>query len=338
MRQCRVGEATFPLGTMTTQQGGEPLAADGAAAASAPQAEDAARQPDASGQDLFPSSAELYNAMEVCWSGKNTADLRNVSLKHLRWDVVNKLGLSKKQKRALEGPRRIEFSALAEKLVQEIAANAPNPSPPKPDWYGLEDEDACTTVYLVTLAFVLAETALASPTPLKTLDGLTREAVRDAILDAVGHPVNTRNGGRPGEPAETVKLIVFLEEPLHFHVALKLSKRVVFMPFKLALRERSGFASHWSTSHREFWSAVRYGTFTTPHKASVDTAAVQSASSGEALDLYAESQQPWTAEVCKKRREKARIQDLAASRTRPHELKWGDDEKGTHTNLFIQIY
>ena len=56
------------------------------------------------------------------------------------------------------------------------------------------------------------------------------------------------------------------------------------------------------------------------------------------MDLYAESQQPWTAEVCKKRREKARIQDLAASRTRPHELKWGDDEKGTHTNLFIQIY
>ena len=59
-------------------------------------------------------------------------------------------------------------------------------------------------------------------------------------------------------------------EPRHFHVALKLTCLARFLPLTAALRQRAGLASHWSTSHTEWWSVVRCGAFTTEHKASVD--------------------------------------------------------------------
>jgi len=134
---------------------------------------------------------------------------------------------------------------------------------------------------------------------------VTREEIRDAVLDAVQNPVATGRGGRPGELAEVLKLVVFLEAPVHFHVALKLSKRVVFLPYKLALRRRAGLASHWSTSHKEFYSTVRHGRFSTHHKPVVDETPLTWTPDGKALDLYVESQEPWNARAFMKKRELA---------------------------------
>lgn len=147
--------------------------------------------------------------------------------------------------------------------------------PPKPDWFTDEDTSARSLVFLVTFAAILDATALAAEVPLRSLDGLSREDIKAAVLDAVEHPVQDANqrGGRPRTATmEAQKLVVFLEEPRHFHVALRLGAVSRFLPLKTALRRRAGLASHWSTSHTQWWSAVRYGVFTTAHKPAVDQA------------------------------------------------------------------
>ena len=75
------------------------------------------------------------------------------------------------------------------------------------------------------------------------------------------------------------------------------------MPFKTALRQRAGFASHWSTSHTQYWSALRYGVFATQHEPHVDVPPLPWTSDGRRLDLYAESQEPWNAHALRARRE-----------------------------------
>lgn len=95
-------------------------------------------------------------------------------------------------------------------------------------------------MFLVTFAAVLAghEDGAAPP---KALEGVTREQIRDAVLDAVANPAALPGsaGGRPRSTAlSAIKLVVFLEMPLHFHVALKLSAQSRFLPLKLALREK----------------------------------------------------------------------------------------------------
>ena len=76
------------------------------------------------------------------------------------------------------------------------------------------------------------------------------------------------HGGRLATATLTVwRLVVFLEKPTHFHIALKVTPKTRFLPLKLALRHRSGLASHWSTTHSQWWSAMRYGVFATEKKA-----------------------------------------------------------------------
>eukprot|EP00973_Karenia_brevis_P066870 9296547-Karenia_brevis.AAC.1 len=128
----------------------------------------------------------------------------------------------------------------------------------EPEWQTEEDGDARLMVFLVTFAAVLEATALASTTPLKSLQGLTRTNIQDAVLDAVANPVAAGHGGGRPRTVQIIveKLVVAMEMPLHFHAALKLSCKTRFMPFKQALRNRSGLASHWSTSHTLFFSPV----------------------------------------------------------------------------------
>lgn len=191
------------------------------------------------------------------------------------------------------------------------------------DWRTEEDESARLQVYLVTLAAVLAATAERSETPVRTLDDLTREAVRDAVLDAVSNPVVVHpRGGRPVTTVLTaLKLVVFMEQPKHFHVALKVTPKTRFLPIKVALRRRSGLASHWSTTHSQWWSAVRYGVFTTEKKAEVDPEPLAWVASGAALNLYEESQEPWNASAVKRSRE------VAMARAAGEATKSGNNHK-----------
>ncbi len=170
-----------------------------------------------------------------------------------------------------------------------------------------EDNAARNLVFLITFAAVLPDTADAQlGVPLRTLEGVTRANVRDAILDAVAHPVASlaRVGGRPRTTTlSAVKLVVFEEQPKHFHVAIRLSAQTRFLPLKMAIRNRCGFATHWSTSHAQFWSAVRYGTFTTERKPVVDSSPLTWSATGESLNLFEEAQEPFNARALKQRRE-----------------------------------
>ena len=254
-----------------------------------------------------PTREALLGAMRVLLRGKSLPDLNRITLKMLRNQVVGHLALSAGVKRTLQESRRNEFGELASQAVQESMASLAQPVPEQPQWQkDLEDEETPTSVYLITFASVLGATAEAAELPLRTLEGVAREEIRDEVLDAVRKPEQLRRGGRPQNAkdlAYVMKLIVFKEEPLHFHVALKLSKRVIFMAYKAALRRRFGLASHWSCTHREFFSVARYGHNVTEHKPEVDPEPLTWTQWGAPLDVHAESQEPYTATAIRKRRE-----------------------------------
>ncbi len=82
------------------------------------------------------------------------------------------------------------------------------------DWWAPEQADACSSVYLVTLAEILSATVESSDRPLRLLTGITRQHVLDAMLDAVQNPCSDADGkaGRPRTtPVETLKMVVFME-------------------------------------------------------------------------------------------------------------------------------
>ena len=70
-----------------------------------------------------------------------------------------------------------------------------------------------------------------------------------------------------------------------------------------ALRDREHIASHWSTSHTQWWSALRYLVHPSLKKEVVDTQPFVWTCDSRQLDLYAESQEPYQATMWKRRRE-----------------------------------
>ena len=190
----------------------------------------------------------------------------------------------------------------------------PPPLPaPLPDWLLPEDDTKQQMVFLVSLSAILPETlaaaALAGAPPLRDVQLLTRQQVLDAVADAVQHPAVCGGRGRPRvNVLEVKKIAVFRERHAdgryHFHVAVKLTGLSFFRPFKTALRLRSGLASHWSPTHTQLWSAVRYGAVVSERKPVVDDEPLSLCmASGEPLNLYEESQEPYNAGAWKRRRE-----------------------------------
>ena len=235
-------------------------------------------------------------------------DLSKTSLKQMRRLVAEQLQLG----RAIPGEagwdglegRKDWFEHLVQPIVDAVAATLPN-SQGQPAWLTEVDDDARCFVTLITLSAVLPDTAQNAQPPLRTLENLSREDVRDAVLDALANPEQSENGGRPRAPAQPLKLVVCLEIPWHFHVALKLRYKTGFLPFKNALRARSGLASHWSTSHREWWSPLRYLCFASDTKLAIDEEPLQWTHDGHQIDLFGECNEHYSAAAHKKRREEA---------------------------------
>lgn len=221
-------------------------------------------------------------------------ELGKVTIGSLRKLVAQSLGLP------ADGldTRSVEVRGLAQLVVGELTG-----------WWTPETTDARgREVYFITFAAVLASSSSAASAsrPLRTLGQVSREDIRDAILDVVAQPVGERRPGRPqATPTTVVKMVIFFEIPKHFHVAIRFSKATRFMLYKAGLRDRHGLASHWSPGHTMFWSAVRYGTTATEHKPVVDATPLVWTFNNEPLDLFAESQEPFMASVVRKRREQA---------------------------------
>ena len=131
------------------------------------------------------------------------------------------------------------------------------------------------------------------------------------MLDAISNPLpDASRGGRARTRViEPVCLVAVGEKPLRFHVAVKLSSKARFLPFKAALRQRAGLASHWLTSHRMLWSAMGYCNHQTEHKEVDDQPLAWLPDGGHLADGFVldswllKSQEPFHASAIKKRRE-----------------------------------
>ena len=194
-----------------------------------------------------------------------------------------------------------------------VAAPAPSPAPmPFVEQAladGVENESLTRYVYLVRISRVLAS-AGSSTEDFRDLTQTTREQVAEALKDSLDHPVNGARGGRPraaGAASHVMALVVFRElhadKSTHFHVAVRLDAACRFMGAKRALRERHGMPSHWSCTHSQMWSALRYCIIPSPTKLVVDSAPHQWTHDNCALDLFESSREPFQAGAWRKRRE-----------------------------------
>ena len=254
------------------------------------------------GVPLPVSAYQLEGMIHICLVGR---DLSTIGMGALRAELCQRLGLPPTGLDA----RQQEIADLTEQIVRSLTA-----SPGLlPSFMQIvladlgENRDALQYVYFVTISRLLPET-MAQNAAWRDLKGLSREDIAKALLDSLSNPLTVGHGGRPrGDEPRVVALVVFLEEhkdgSIHFHAAIKLAVPTRFVAVKRTLRERHNLPSHWSCTHTQFWSAVRYGFIPSPRKPAVDPTPFQWTKDGQVLDLFAVSQEPYQAEMWRRRRE-----------------------------------
>ena len=132
----------------------------------------------------------------------------------------------------------------------------------KPDWYDQPDDKAQLTTYLVTASKLVNGEDDQSDPPLRDPALITKAEFHAALMDSLANPIASRGSGRPRKQAAGLDIYMGVMEGLkdaaHHHAGLKIYKQKhTFLPFKLAMRQRHGIATHWSTSHAEFFSFAR---------------------------------------------------------------------------------
>jgi hypothetical protein len=181
---------------------------------------------------------------------------------------------------------------------------------------GKEDASSKQLVYLGTVSRVLPETLAA--TDLVDVNTLQRQDVLEMVKKAFDEPL--ASPGRAGRPVTrqysiVKRVIVFKEDhedgDTHFHIAVLLKQPRSFTVAKRTLRERDHLPSHWSCSHTQMWSAVRYGAVPSLTKPDVDSSPATYSDDGSEVDVFAEAQRPWNADVWKFRHEDVEKQKAA---------------------------
>ena len=193
------------------------------------------------------------------------------------------------------------------------------PAALEPIWMVAEDPDARQYVFLVTMAALLNDRLPAGRVARANPSTMSRNQILAAMLDAIANPTvdpaAQRRGGRPRTGAIVALKVLVGREPhetrpgeYHFHVAVKVSGAARWQPYKQALLQRSGLASHWSTTHTMLWSTFRYIIVPSAKRPTVDANPLQWTHDGARMDLYEESQEPYTADACKRRREQTEME------------------------------
>ncbi len=189
---------------------------------------------------------------------------------------------------------------------------------------GGEEPDANQRVYLVTISRVLP--GVAATTGYRDLEKLTRQGVEVMVRDAFDNPLPLPSGaaGRPRtREGVLVELVVVAKEPhsdgsTHFHVVVKLKYPMRFRQAKLTLKERHQVPSHWSCSHTQVWTAVRYLKVATPKKPVVDKDPWTWTHDGREADLTEMAREPFVAVAWRKRRERAEAQAVVENKKAPN--------------------
>ena len=298
--------ATVPaLAAAAVAPAAVPVVAPAAAPAVVPAAVPAAAQSAASSERDAPiSSYQLEGMIHCALAGR---DLSSVTLGGLRAELCQRLGLPGT---SLDS-RQQEIKDMTEKVVHALTAN-PDLLPAFMQIVLADLQEKATArqyIYFVTISRLLPATRAQNP-DMRDVRALSREDIVKAILDSLDNPIV--QGGRAGRPrndtgSRVAALVAFQEKhadgSLHYHVAIKLKVASRFATAKHTLRERHHLPSHWSCSHTQFWSAVRYGFIPSPKKPVVDSTPAQWTSDGKPLDLFACSQEPFQADMWRRRRE-----------------------------------
>ena len=174
----------------------------------------------------------------------------------------------------------------------------------QPPWLaalGIENVTQQTRVYLLTFARVLSDRLQRGD--LKDVTELSRQDIFNCVRDAWENPrADGLGGGRPRseETGSLLQKVVVYEEShadgaKHFHVAVLLSRQMRFGACRRTLLERHGLAAHVSSTHTQWWSAVRYG-MESETKPVVDQSPLLWVPEGQPpIDLFEDSQGPYTA-------------------------------------------
>ena len=193
---------------------------------------------------------------------------------------------------------------------------------------GQESVQARQWVYLVTVSRVLGGST--SGTYFRNLEQLQKVQLAEMVRDALDNPVESGSvGGRPRVRTGLVAdIIVVVKEAhadgsAHFHVVLKLHSPMRFRLAKRTLQERHHLPSHWSCTHSQLWSALRYVQVASPTKPSIDTEPFVWTSDGRTLDMVELSRVPFTAVAWRERREKAEAKAAIEQKKSPNFNKAG---------------
>ena len=183
----------------------------------------------------------------------------------------------------------------------------------KPDWYDAADEKAQLANYLVTAAKLVNDEDPKGDPPLWDPARITKKEFQAALMDSLANPVNG-GGRRRTKATELNKYLGVKEGPVdlgHHHAGLQFYKQKhSFNPFKLAMRQRHGIATHWSTSHTEFHTIARYLHMATERKPVVDRDPVKWTRDGKELNMFEECQEPFNAKAWVASRERQASQPL----------------------------
>ena len=211
---------------------------------------------------------------------------------------------------------------------------------------GLE-VDQPGTVYLGTFSRLLPSTLATAP-QLRDPSTMTREEIRDAVMDAWERPAPSPSGGRPraANAGPLIEKLVVVREKhsdgtYHFHAALKLTSDQRFLAAKRTLAERHSLASHWSSPHTQWWSALRYCVYTSDKKPEVDKSRLVWSLPGVAFDVFREAQEAFLEAAWTRRREE-KDTEAPAAQERPSFSKLDFNalvvDKGLTTKRKVMAY
>ena len=182
-----------------------------------------------------------------------------------------------------------------------------------PDFAAQEAPSGRKQIYLVTFPHP-QQRASVSGVLLAAPGSLSHGNLRDRVLDACASPIYVdpmHAGQGPAVPLQKLAIFREFHQPTsdgqaaaHYHVAVQASRQFGFMPVKRALLNRHHLASHWSTSHDGYWSAVRYCAWPSESKpeAALDPKPLTWSITGEHPALDETCHEPLTAVAIQRRR------------------------------------
>ena len=244
------------------------------------------------------SSTDLRAAVVQLLSGR---DLTQTTMRTLRAEVCQHLGLLPS---ALD-TRGPELQTIATEVVKGECPRQSSPHAGTED-LGEEYARALRMVYNVTCPHPQRGTA-EDGTVLRPPGDFSRQE----ILNAVSLSIQECNASKRF-PLKLLMAVVFRERhtdgEVHYHVALMADRQYRFGPIKKALLHNFGLATHWSTTHDHYASAVGYGYLPSPHKplSDLDPVPLTWSATGTHPALADASRPPVSAHLIAQHREQAR--------------------------------